>query len=60
MSATEDERSPFNESENGRLDSYGLLQLIVGDCIDPCFPNFSLETLLDRVEKIDHIDRQKF
>jgi hypothetical protein len=60
MSATEDERSPFNGSENGRLDSYGLLRLIVGDCIDPCFPNFSLETLLDRVEKIDHIDRQKF
>ena len=60
MSATEDERSPFNESENGRLASYGLLRLIVGDCIDPCFPNFSLETLLDRVEKIDHIDRQKF
>ena len=60
MSVTEDERSPINRSENGRLDSYALLRLIVGDCIDPCVPNFSLETLLDRVEKIDHIDRQKF
>jgi len=60
MYATEDERSPINRSENGRLDSYDLLRLIVGDCIDPCVPNFSLETLLDRVEKIDHIDRQKF
>jgi hypothetical protein len=60
MSVTEDERSPINRSENGRLDSYDLLRLIVGDCIDPCIPNFSLETLLDRVEKIDHIDRQKF
>ena len=60
MSATDDKRSPFNESENGRLDSYDLLRLVVGDCMDPCFPNFSLETLLDRVEKIDHIDRQKF
>ena len=60
MSASGCKRSFVTESENDRLDSYYLIRLIVGDCIDPCFPNFSLETLLDRVEKNDQIDYQKF
>ena len=60
MSGSDCKRLSFTESEKDRLDTYYLLRLIVGDCIDPCFPNFSLETLLDRVEKNDKIEKQKF
>ena len=44
--------------ESERWDTYDLSRLIFGDGIDPCFPSFSLESLLDRIEKNYHLDRK--
>ena len=43
-------------SESERLDLNDFSRLIFADGIDPCFTHFSLESLLDRIEKNDNFD----